>query len=235
MKAIILAGGYGTRLRPLTDVTPKPLLPIKGRPTLEHAVLNFRRHGIRDVILSVSYKAEQVKQYFGDGDRFGMNIGYSVEAEPLGTGGAVKQAAANIREPFFLLWGDNLMDINVNELQEVHERTFAGITMSLTRREDVENFGVAKLYGERIEYFVEKPKREDAPSDLINAGGFVIDPLALEILPSGKSSIERDCFEKLCGKGVVYAYIHTGQWFPTDTLEKYKHADKNFIPPLYEK
>jgi mannose-1-phosphate guanylyltransferase len=230
MEAIILAGGAGTRLRPLTDTTPKPLLPIQGRPTLEHAVLNFRSHGIKDIILSVSYKADQIKEYFGDGSQLGVNIGYSVETEPLGTGGAVRQAATGIRDPFLLAWGDNLMDLNISELIETHDRYFAGITMTLTQREDVENFGVAKLEGNLIKYFVEKPKREAAPSNWINAGGFVINPLALNILPDGKSSIEKECFERLCPMDVVYAYKHSGQWFPTDTLEKYRAADKNFVP-----
>lgn len=230
MMAIILAGGLGTRLRPLTNEIPKPLLPVKGKSIIEHAILNLKRYGIRDIILSIGYKSEQIKKYFGDGSSFDARISYSIEDEPLGTGGAVKKAAKEIQEPFILLWGDNLMDLDVNELLKAHERNSAKITMALTKREDVENFGVAKLDGDKIEYFIEKPKREDAPSNLINAGGFVINSEALEILPEGISSIEKDCFEKLCLIGVVYAYRHYGQWFPTDTLEKYKKADEEFNP-----
>ncbi|MCK5347623.1 MAG: nucleotidyltransferase family protein [Candidatus Heimdallarchaeota archaeon] len=230
MEAIILAGGLRTRLRPLTDNTPKPLLPIKGRPIMQYAIDNLKRHGVDDIILGISYYADKIEGCFGDGKDLGVNIRYSVEESPLGTGGAVKQAAEDINEPFILAWGDNLMDINWKKMIEEHRSNNAMITMALTPREDVENFGVAKLEGNKILLFVEKPKREEAPSDLINAGAFIIDPEALDILPEGKSSIERDCFEKLAEKGVVYAHIHEGQWFPTDTLEKYKKADEEFNP-----
>ena len=230
MKAIILAGGLGTRLRPLTNTTPKPLLPIKGKPIIEHAINNFKKHGIKDIILSVGYKADKIKEYFGDGSKLGVNISYCIEDEPLGTGGAIKKATERIKEPFLLLWGDNLMDININKLIETHKKNNAKITMTLTPREDVEHFGVAKLEGEKILSFVEKPKREEAPSNLINAGAFVINPEALNILPEGKSNIERECFEILAKQGVVYAYKHPSQWFPTDNLEKYKKADQEFNP-----
>ncbi|MBW2977231.1 nucleotidyltransferase family protein [Candidatus Woesearchaeota archaeon] len=230
MKAIILAGGLGTRLRPLTNTIPKPLLLIKGKPIIEHAITNLKKHGISDIILSIGYKAGEIKKYFGDGIKFGVNISYSIEEEPLGTGGAVRFAAKDIKEHFILLWGDNLMDLDVSRLINSHKENNAKITMTLTPREDVEHFGVAKLDAEKILHFVEKPKREEAPSNLINAGAFVINPDALKILPEGKSNIERECFELLAKQGVVYAYKHPGQWFPTDTLEKYKKADEEFNP-----
>jgi len=230
MKSIILAGGLGTRLRPLTNTTPKPLLPIKGIPTMQHAIENLKKHGIKDIILAVSFHADKIKEYFGDGSKFGVNISYSIENEPLGTGGAVRLAAKDIKENFILLWGDNLIDLDISRLISSHKKNNAKITMTLTPREDVEHFGVAKLDGEKILHFVEKPKREEAPSNLINAGAFVINPEALNILPEGKSNIERECFELLAKQGVVYAYSHPGQWFPTDTLEKYKKADEEFNP-----
>jgi len=230
MQAIILAGGLGTRLRPLTDNTPKPLLLIKGKPIMQYAIENLKKQGITNIILGISYHADKIKEYFGDGSKFGVNIQYSIEEEPLGTGGAVKQAVENIKEPFILAWGDNLMDVNFNEMMEIHKRNNAVLTMALTPREDVEHFGAAKLEGEKIIGFIEKPKREEAPSNLINAGAFIINPDALDILPEGKSNIERECFEKIVEQGNVYSYKHEGQWFPTDTLEKYKKADKEFNP-----
>jgi len=228
MKAIILAGGLGTRLRPLTDKTPKPLLPIKGKPIIQYAIENLKKHEITNIILGISYHADKIKEYFGDGKQFGVNINYSVEEEPLGTGGAVKQAAKDISDAFILLWGDNLTDINFSEMLKVHKRNNAKLTIALTPREDVEHFGVAKLDEEKIITFVEKPKREDAPSNLINAGAFIINPDILDILPDGKSSIEKDCFEKITASGRVYAYNHKGQWFPTDTIEKYGEANKEW-------
>ncbi len=229
-KAIILAGGLGERLRPLTDKIPKPLLPIQKKPIMEYAIENLKKNNITNVILGISYHKDKIKEYFKDGTQLGLNIQYSIEEEPLGTGGAVKQAAKGIIEPFILQWGDNLMDINYKEMIEAHNRNNAKITIALTPREDVEHFGVALLDGEKIITFIEKPKREEAPSNLINAGAFIINPEALDILPEGKSSIERDCFEKLAPKGVVYAYKHIGQWFPTDTIEKYEKARKEWEP-----
>lgn len=228
--AIILAGGLGTRLKPLTDVTPKPLLPIKNKPILEHILENLQKNGIKKVILSLGYKAEQIQNYFGDGSQYGLNITYIIETENLGTGGAVKQACQDLNRPFFLLWGDNLCNIDLQDMHKNYLRDASQVTMALTPREDVENFGVAKLEKNKIITFVEKPKREEAPSNLINAGIFIIDPLCLKILPEGKSSLERDCFEKLAPLGEITYYLHQGQWFPTDTLEKYYSAEENFRP-----
>jgi mannose-1-phosphate guanylyltransferase len=230
MKAIILAGGLGTRLRPLTDNTPKPLLPIKGKPIIEHAVNNFKKHGIKDIILSVGYRADRIKEYFGDGSEFGVNISYCIEDEPLGTGGAIKKAAENINKTFIAINGDNLSDANWTEIIQAHKKNNAKITLGLYPVEDVTKFGIARLEGEKILEFIEKPSVEEAPSNLNNAGLYVMEPDVLDILPQGKSSIERDCFEKLSPKGIVYAYKHESQWFPTDDLEKYKKADTEFNP-----
>ena len=233
MKAIILAGGLGERLRPLTLETPKPLLPIKGRPTVEWCIENLKNNGITDIILSIGYKAEMIQNYFKDGSQLGVNISYNVEKERLGTGGAVKDILnkLQINEPFILVWGDNLANYNFKEIIDLFNEKKADLVMTLTKREDVENFGVAKLENTKIIGFVEKPKREEAPSNLINAGGFVINPKILGILPAGVSNIERECFQKIATEqGKVYSFEHKGYWFPTDTLEKYKKADEEFDP-----
>ncbi|HLD00816.1 MAG TPA: nucleotidyltransferase family protein [Candidatus Nanoarchaeia archaeon] len=229
--AIILAGGLGTRLRPLTYNIPKPLLPIKGQPIVEHAIKNMAQQGIKKIILSIGYKSETIQEYFGDGKKWGVHISYSLESNPLGTGGAIKKALGNLNQPVFVVWGDNLMDINYRELNSIHQKYKKLVTMVLTEREDVENFGVAKLEGERIISFVEKPKREDAPSNLINAGAIVLEPQGVKKIPQEQFSIEYDYYEKL-KPGEIIAFIHKGQWFPTDTLEKYKHAEDNFKPKL---
>jgi mannose-1-phosphate guanylyltransferase len=226
--AIIIAGGLGTRLRPLTETTPKPLLPIQGKPIIEHTIKQLKKHGIQKIILSIGYKAEQIQEYFKDGSTFGLEISYSIEDQPLGTGGAIRKAVGNLNTPVFVIWGDNLMDINYEKLSEKHNLHQKLVTMVLTPRDDVQHFGVAKLEEEKIIYFVEKPTREEAPSNLINAGAFVIDPKAIVSLPEGKCSIERDCFEKLAPLGQITAFTHHGQWYPTDTLEKYNHANQNY-------
>lgn len=227
--AIILAGGLGTRLKPLTDSIPKPLLPIKGKPIIEHAINNFRKHSIKNIILSVGYQAEKIKSYFGNGASLGVNIKYCIEKEPLGTGGAIKEASKKLKKTFVAINGDNLSDFDWTEIIKEHKLNNALITLALYPVEDVTKFGIAKLNKNRIVEFIEKPSLEEAPSNLNNAGGYVIEPKVLSILPDGKSSIERDCFEKLAPKGVVFAYIHKGQWYPTDDLEKYNLAKDKFV------
>jgi mannose-1-phosphate guanylyltransferase len=231
MKAIILAGGRGERLRPLTDQIPKPMIPIKEKPLIFWCVDRLKKGGIKDIILSIGYKAEIIQEYFKDGKEFGVNISYNIETQPLGTGGAVKDIVQknNLKEDFALVWGDNLADYDWKGCIDQHKKTGALITMNLTRRDDVENFGVARLENKKIIGFVEKPKREEAPSNLINAGAFIINPKILEILPEGVSNIERECFQKVAVKdGKVYAFEHKGYWFPTDTLEKYNKAKEEF-------
>lgn len=230
MKAIILAGGLGTRLRPLTDNTPKPLLPIKGKPIIEHAILNFKKYGIEDIVLSVGYKADIIKEYFGNGKKWGVNISYCVEDQPLGTGGALKMASAGVAQTFVAINGDNLADFDWTAAIETHRKNQAKVTLQLFPVEDVTKFGIARLDGSKIVEFIEKPTVEQAPSNLNNAGGYILEPEALDILPEGFCMVERDCFEKLASTGVVFAHHHSGQWFPTDTIEKYTLANEEFNP-----
>ena len=228
-KAIILAGGLGERLRPLTLDTPKPLLQIKEKPILQYCIENIKRNGINEIIISIGYQAEKIKEYFKDGSDFNVKIDYVIEKDPLGTGGAVKEAAKAINEPFLLIWGDNLMDIDIVKMSKEHKNNNALVTMALTEREDVENFGVAILERNKIIGFVEKPDHDEAPTNMVNAGAFIINPSVLEILPKGKSSIEKDCFEKIAGKeGKLCAFQHKGYWYPTDTIEKYNKAKEDF-------
>ncbi len=227
MKAIILAGGLGERLKPLTAITPKPLLPINGKPILLHVIEGLKRYGITDVILAIGYKAEQIHEFLGDGSEIGVNISYFIEKERLGTGGAIRFASSGIDDTFIVLNGDNLADYDYSRIIESHKKNKAKLTLTLTPVADVSQFGVAELDGEKIKRFVEKPKKKDAPSDLINAGAYVFEPCILEMLPAGKCSIEYDCFEKLCPEGCVYSFIHRGQWYPTDNMERYEKA-KNF-------
>ncbi|MDO8509952.1 MAG: sugar phosphate nucleotidyltransferase, partial [bacterium] len=153
-----------------------------------------------------------------------------VEKEPLGTGGAIKAAAAGIDETFLVINGDNLADFNWTTALDLHKKSQAEVTLSLFPVEDVTQYGIARLKDGRVLEFVEKPTVEQAPSNLNNAGGYVMEPTALSILPDGMCSIERDCFEKIAPLGKVFAHLHSGQWYPTDTIQKYNHADKNFEP-----
>jgi len=226
--AIILAGGKGSRLRPLTDNMPKPLLPVKGKPIIEHVIDNLIRQGINHIILSVGYKADKIRKYFSDGSDFGVNIEYCIEHTPLGTGGAIKLASKGIDRPFIALNGDNLADFDYNKMYKSHKRNNAKITLALYPVEDVTQFGIARLEGDKLVKFIEKPAKEEAPSNLNNAGAYIIEPGVLNMLPDGKCSIEEDCFEKLSHKGMIFAFRHKGQWFPTDNMERYNAANDNF-------
>jgi len=228
MKAIILAGGLGTRLRPLTENTPKPLLPIKGKPIVEHAIDNFRKHGITDIILSIGYMADKIQEYFGSGEKFGVKLSYSIEDQPLGTGGALRKASQGIRETFVAINGDNLADFDWTSALKTHNQLKPKITLVLYPVEDVTQYGIVRLDGHKVAEFVEKPTVERAPSNLNNCGGYIMEPGVLDMLPDGVSSIERDCFEKLAALGAIGAFEHFSQWYPTDTLEKYRRAEENF-------
>ena len=219
-KAVILAGGLGLRLRPMTEVVPKPLIAVNGKPIIQYAIENLVRQGVKEIVLSVGYLHGKIEECFGDGSKFGCRISYSVEKERLGTGGAAKLASKGIQEPFILLNGDNIADFNFAEMWKAHEAEKAKITLALFPVEDVTQYGIAQVVGSKIIMFIEKPSVEEAPSNLNNAGAYIIEPGVLDMLPEGPSSIERDCFEKLAKGGCIAAYIHKGQWYPTDTPEK---------------
>jgi len=226
MKAFILAGGKGERLRPLTEKIPKPLIKIKNRPILEWIILNLKKNGIKEITLLVGYKADKIKEYFKDGKSYGLKINYFVEKEPLGTGGGIKLLAKNLKEDFIMLNGDNLADFDFKKMVKEHKENKADVTIALYYVSDASQFGVAELDKKRIMRFIEKPK--GIKKGMINAGAYIINPKVLEIMPEGKSSIEYDCFEKICKQGKVFAFIHKGKWFPTDNFERLNKAKKEW-------
>ncbi len=221
--AIILAGGQSTRLKSLTKDLPKPMMDINGKPILEYLILQLKKSGIKRIIISVGYLAQTIIDYFADGKKWGVDITYSIETEALGTGGAVKRIADNLSNPFILLWGDNLTDINFKKMISRYNLRRTNLLMVLVEREDTENFGVVVVQDQDIIGFVEKPKREDAPSTLVNAGCFIITPDLLKNMPV-KFSIEKELFEKIVTQQKVSYYIHNGMWLPTDTPEKLEMA-----------
>lgn len=225
--AVILAGGKGERLKPLTDDTPKPLLLIQGKPILEYAIENLRNYGIKKIVLALGYKADKIMGYFGDGSKLGVEISYSLEDTPLGTGGAIKKASS-LPGRFVALNGDNLANFNYDKMLEAHLESTKKLTLTLFPVEDVTQFGIAQLDGNNIIRFIEKPSVEEAPSNLNNAGAYIIEEGMLDMLPEGKSSIERDCFELLAPKGEINSYIHDGQWFPTDNLKRFNLANERW-------
>ncbi len=225
-KALLLVGGKGTRLRPLTYKTPKGMLEVNGKTVIEHLFDMLTKYGIRDIILSVGYLKEKIMDYFGDGSKFGVNIAYIEEEEPLGTAGPLKLARPYINSSFIVMNGDELKDINIPRMYRLHRRKGASATVALKTVADPTAYGVAKLEGTRILQFVEKPKLEDAPSNLINAGFYILEPRVIDMIPDGYAMLEKDVFPELAKKGMLRGFPFEGQWFDIGTMERLEKAQK---------
>ncbi|MEW6540792.1 MAG: nucleotidyltransferase family protein [Bacillota bacterium] len=220
MKALILAGGLGTRLRGLINDIPKPMAPVAGRPFLEYLILQLRRHGLTEIVLCIGHLGEQVKRYFGNGDKWGVHILYSYEKEPLGTGGAIKLAGNLIKEENFLVMnGDSFLDVNLNGLIDYHLRRKALATMALVEVEDPTRYGAVKInINEEIESFVEKGQ---SSSRLINSGIYALNRKNFDRIPVGKVSLEKEVFPKLIGKG-FYGMPVKGFFIDIGVVEDYR-------------
>jgi NDP-sugar pyrophosphorylase family protein len=229
-KAFILAGGKGTRLRPITYEIPKPMVLIHGRPLLEHTINLLKKNDIRDIILSIGYMGEKIKEYFGNGSKLGVNISYVEENEPTGTAGALRLAKPLLSNcNFIMINGDNLYKIDYAEMIQASLNNGAVATIALTTVSDPSKFGVAKMKGTKIVDFVEKPKIDEAPSNLINAGIYIFTPKVFDYIPDKHfSMIETEVFPKLISDGQFYGYVMEGQWLPAGTLEEYEQAIKEW-------
>lgn len=225
-KALILCGGKGTRLRPITTEIPKPLIPVHGKALIEHLIDLFKKYDIREILISIGYKKEKIKEYFGNGDRLGVNITYIEESEdaPLGTAGPLKKARPFLTETFIVTNGDELKDINLEEMYDIHKENKAMATIALTTVPDPSNYGVAELSGSRILRFIEKPPKEEAPSNLINSGLYILEPEAIDLIPDGYAMLEKDVFPIVAYNGKLFGYPFNGQWFDTGNIERYDRA-----------
>ena len=227
-KALILIGGKGTRLRPLTYNTPKCMIDVHGKTLTEHLFDLLKKYGIRDVILSVGYLKEKVKEYYGDGSKFGVNITYVEEDEPLGTAGPLRLAKKYLNNSFIVTNGDELKNFNIPRMFRLHKRKDALATLALTTVTDPSQYGVARLSGSRILEFVEKPKKEEAPSNLINAGFYIMEPEVIDMISGGFSMLEKDIFPKLAREGRLRGFPTAGQWFDIGNFERYEIAKKKW-------
>jgi NDP-sugar pyrophosphorylase family protein len=202
---MILAAGEGTRLRPLTHDTPKVMLPIAGRPLLEHTVRWLESHGVTEIAMNLHYRPETIQTHFGNGSEFGVSIQYSLEREILGTAGGAKKIEAFLDQPFALVYGDVLTDLDLGALWKFHrERTpSAHLTMSLYRVPNPSECGIVAMDADGlIDRFVEKPAPEDVFSDLASAGVLIVDPAALQHIPEAtQSDFGRDVFPHLLRLG----------------------------------
>ena len=223
MQALILAGGEGTRLQPLTSTIPKPVVPLVDQPFISYMLEWLRRHGVDDVILSCGFMADGVRSVLGDGSGLGIRLRYLEEPSPLGTGGALKFAESLLEERFFMLNGDVLTDIDLTAQLRQHERTGARVTLALIAVEDPSAYGLVDRNEDlSVREFVEKPGPEQIATDLISAGAYIIEREVLgEMAPSGtKISIERELFPRLVDRG-LFGYESSGYWLDIGTPQRY--------------
>lgn len=227
MKALFLAGGMGTRLQPLTDNLPKPMVPILNKPLLERTMINLKKCGISDVVVSTCYHPEYIENYFGNGSMLGLNIKYIVEESPMGTGGAIKMTEENFNEPFIVFNSDILSDIDINKMIAFHQSKKALATIAVTEVQDPSIYGVIEYdaSGYAIS-FKEKPKKEETSSNSINAGIYIFEPAIFGEIASDRSvSIEREIFPKLLKNNQRISIYQSGSyWMDIGTIQKYRQA-----------
>jgi mannose-1-phosphate guanylyltransferase/phosphomannomutase len=229
MKAVVMAGGQGTRLRPLTSNQPKPMLPIVGRPMMEHILRLASRHGIHDIVATVQFLASIVRNFFGDGSDLGVSLSYATEEEPLGTAGSVRNARPLLDDRTLVLSGDSLTDVDLGELIRFHESKGAAVTVTLKRVQDPLEFGIVIVNEEgRVDRFLEKPGWGDVFSDTINTGIYVLEDEVLDLVPEGEEfDFSKDLFPLLLEKGYpIYGYVTDSYWTDVGNIGAYMEAHR---------
>lgn len=238
MKAILLAGGKGTRLRPLTLNTPKPIVPIFNRPFLMYQLDQLRQvPEITEVILSLNYQPRRIEETFGDGEALGLKISYAVEPQPLGTGGAIKFSAQTVQDSVIVLNGDVLQQIDLAAVVARHRERKARATIVLTPVDNPSAYGLVETDGDgNVRRFLEKPNADEITCNTINAGVYVLEPDTLERIPDNENySIERQYFPSLVANGETFvAYVNDGYWIDIGTPEKYRQVHRDIMDGRYQ-
>jgi len=233
MRAVVLVGGEGTRLRPLTWTTPKQMLPVAEVPMIQRVLAHLADHGVDEAVLSLGYRPDAFITAFPDGRCAGVKLTYAVEPEPLDTAGAIRFAAhhAGIAERFLAVNGDVLTDVDIGALVAFHHDRGAEATIHLTRVDDPSRFGVVPTADDgRVSAFVEKPAPGQAPTHNINAGTYVLEPSVLDRIPAGRRvSIERETFPALVEARTLYARPDDAYWIDTGTPAQYLQAQLDLI------
>jgi mannose-1-phosphate guanylyltransferase len=232
MKAVILVGGLGTRLRPLSYNTPKAMMPVLNVPFLEWVIRRLKNYGFDEPVLAISHLAGPIQDYFGDGRRFGVSINYSIEETGLGTAGGVKNAERFLGdEPFAVLNGDIFTDLDLGAMLEFHRRNRAKITIALTPVEDPTQYGLVETDAQgKIIRFLEKPARDQITTNMINAGTYILEPDVLASIPAQTCySFEHKVFPFFQEQGAAYAFPFEGYWMDIGTPQKYRQLNLDLL------
>jgi mannose-1-phosphate guanylyltransferase/phosphomannomutase len=228
MKAVVMAGGEGTRLRPLTSNQPKPMVPIVGKPCMEHILELLKQHGLEDVIVTVAFMPQAIRSYFGNGDALGLSVEYSVEESPLGTAGSVRLASDRLDETFIVISGDALCDVDLTDLIRSHRERGAAVTIGLKSVDNPLEFGIVVTDDEgRIERFLEKPSWSQVFSDTINTGIYVLEPEVLRHVPTdGPFDFSKELFPLLLEMGrPMYGHVFEDYWQDIGNLDQFRQAN----------
>src|SRR5919202_863584 len=227
-----MAGGEGTRLRPLTSNQPKPLMPLVNRPMMEHVVHLLRKHGFDDIVVTLAFLPQSIRSYFGDGAEFDVRLAYATEQTPLGTAGSVRNAMDELDDTFLVISGDVLTDIDLTALVRFHEEHKGVATVALKSMENPLEFGIVITREDgSIERFLEKPTWGEVFSDTVNTGVYVFEPEIFDAIP-GETSVDfsGDVFPKLLADGKpLYGYVADGYWEDVGTLEAYIRAHRDVL------
>jgi mannose-1-phosphate guanylyltransferase/phosphomannomutase len=232
VKAVIMAGGEGTRLRPQTSNLPKPMLPLVGRPMMEHIISLLRRHGITDIVVTVAFLPNAIRSYFGNGSELGVRMVYATEETPLGTAGSVRNAREELTERFLVISGDVLTDINLTSLIEFHEKNSALATLALCAVENPLEFGIVITREDgSIERFLEKPGWGQVFSDTINTGIYVLEPEIFDVIPEGRAvDFSSEVFPTVLEAGApLFGYVADGYWEDVGTTAAYLKAHEDIL------
>ncbi|PIS31644.1 nucleotidyl transferase [Candidatus Saganbacteria bacterium CG08_land_8_20_14_0_20_45_16] len=233
MKAVIIAGGKGTRLRPLTNDLPKSIVPVINRPFIIHQIELLATHGIDEIIINLHYLSQEIKKVLGDGRKWGVKIDYSIESSPLGTAGAVKNAEEFFDSgPLIIFNGDVLTDLNISKLLNFHQQKQAAVTLTLTEVDDPTPFGLVLVdEQQKVKSFVEKPGWNLVTARTINAGTYVVDPKIFDLVPKGVPfSFERELFPRLLKEAwPIFGFASSAYWLDIGNPQKYKEAHQAIL------
>lgn len=232
MQAVIMAGGEGSRLRPLTGNLPKPMLPVANRPLMEHIILLLREHGITEIVATVQFLSSVIRNYFGDGSDLGVSLSYATEQEPLGTAGSIYGAADLLSGTFLVISGDALTDIDLSKVVEYHRKKGAAATMVLKRMKDPLEFGIVMTADDgRIERFLEKPTWGQVFTDTINTGIYVLEPEILDLIPPDQPyDFSSELFPLMLDKGLpLFGYVSEEYWTDVGTTESFLQANRSVL------